>query len=91
MINKAATCCMSRTDRIRDMTDEEMAKVMLAICRSDLNDSGDLYGLWCDNEGGCIGLNGEDLCPDGCSEEMQIACILRYLRAPGEVFDGIMA
>lgn len=78
------TVPMSRAEQVREMTDEEMAQVMLAICRSSLNDSGDLYELWCDEKGGCIGPNGEDFCPDGCSEEMQLSCILRYLRAPAD-------
>lgn len=78
------TAPMTNADWIRDMTDEEMAVLLMEIARDPKwNDDGHMYELWCDNCGGCQEMNEEELEREGgCSDEMQIVCILRYLQAP---------
>lgn len=48
-------------------------EVLLAVAKSDLNDSGKLYDLWCD------GLGEECSCEECCSDEAQLCCIRRFL------------
>lgn len=79
------TVPMSRADQVRAMSDEEMAEVLLNMARDPRwNDDGHMFELWCDDCGGCKGMAEEEFDHKGCSDEMQLACVLRYLRAPGE-------
>lgn len=77
---------MTRADEIRsclqrvvDMaSDEQLAQWLLSFSRSDLIDAGELYSLWCDNQGACMGRNCEEI-DDCCSDAEHIACIMRFL------------
>lgn len=83
---------MIRTDIIRValaaasvISAETMARVLLDVARSPLNDSGAMYELWCDNCGEC----GDEYDDEKfCTEEAQIGCILRFLRGEVEANHG---
>lgn len=62
------------------ITDETMARVLLDVARSPLNDSGEMYSLWCDNQGQC-GDCGDN---NWCSDEAQLACVLRFLQSEAQ-------
>ena len=78
---------MTNADVIRGMigsvadilTDTTLANILLDIARSPINDDGDLYNRWCDNQGACKGKVFENI-EDVCSEDDHIACILRFLQ-----------
>lgn len=78
---------MTRADAIRnclrrilDMsTDEQIAQWLLSFARGGQVNPDDLYSLWCDNQGACMGRDCEYL-GDCCSDEEHIACILRFLQ-----------
>lgn len=53
-----------------------LGQVLLQAARSDLNESGYMYDLWCDGCGNCG--DPEDM----CSDEAQLDCIRRFLERP---------
>lgn len=61
-------------DKIRSMTDEELAKAIIAFERT----TGDyeLSVYYCDGNNNCIDEDGNIL----CSDEMRKACVERWLR-----------
>lgn len=63
------------------ISDETMARVLLDVARSPLNDGGAMYELWCDNCGQCGDEHDEE---SFCTEEAQIGCILRFLRSEAQ-------
>lgn len=78
---------MTKADAIRDClrkvlamsTDEQLAKWLLSAARNGPCDVGEIYALWCDNQGACKGRDFESL-DECCSDEEHIACILRFLQ-----------
>ena len=76
---------MTRADAVRDCLkeivdvadDRLLAKLVMNIARSKVNDSGSMYELWCDDKGGCQNKCESEL---PCSEEDHIDCILRFLQ-----------
>ena len=63
------------------VSDETMARILLDVARSPLNDARAMYELWCDNCGQCGGEYDDE---NFCTEEAQIGCILRFLRSETE-------
>ena len=55
------------------ITQGDIPGLLLRVARSDANDSGWMYNLWCDSQGQC------GLCEEECSDEAQLACIRRFL------------
>ena len=56
--------------------DDTLAHYVLAIAKSDMNPTGDMYELWCDDRGGCRNKCESEL---PCCEEDHINCIIRFL------------
>lgn len=79
---------MTKADVIRDClrkvldmsTDEQLAQWLLSAARNGPCDAGEIYELWCDNQGACKGRDPEEF-GDCCSDEEHAACILRFLQA----------
>ena len=73
--------CPDRTpsngDRIRDMSDEELAERLLDLCDEGADSLGELF---CDGKNECIDCNGDVLCSD---EKIKL-CIARWLQQPAE-------
>lgn len=63
-------------DAMSYVSDETMARILLDLARSPLNDGGDMFDLWCDNCRDC-----ESAWNSGCTDEAQIGCILRFLHS----------
>lgn len=55
------------------ITQGDMPELLLRAARSDANDSGWMYDLWCDDQGQC--RSGEEM----CSDEAHLDCIRRFL------------
>lgn len=64
----------SNADRIRAMSDEELAKAIVEWQKTDPSIK------WCKDDYGCAAL-GEDF---ECTDELQTGCILRWLSQPAE-------
>ena len=72
---------MTHADRIRAMSDEELAETLFELYRLTMEqDGGDIARHWCDGKSGCIDEHGEV----ECNEERHKACILRWLQQPAE-------
>ncbi len=65
-------------DRIRAMTDEELAEGLLKLYRETTD--GDIARLWCDGKAGCVDEYGNI----DCDEHKHKACVLRFLGQPVE-------
>lgn len=66
-------------DRIRAMSDEDLAEKFFWIYRQSCEHGGvDISQWWCDCKGGCQA----DEVEFDCDGDMHKACILRWLRAP---------
>lgn len=84
---------MTRADAVRGClhrllditTDEFIARWLLSFARSPVNDSGEIYSCWCDDQGACKDKPWEGECP--CSDEDHIACILRFLQGEYTPFE----
>ena len=63
-------------DRFRFMKDEELAAVI-----AKAYSGGDLSFLWCDRKGGCAGEDEENLV---CTDERELACVIRWLKSPAK-------
>lgn len=63
-------------DRFRSMSDEELAAVIVKAYNG-----GDPSLLWCDRKGGCAGEDEEDLV---CTDERELACVIRWLGSPAK-------
>ena len=61
------------TKAVAVITQGDIPGLLLRIARSDANESGRMYNLWCDYQGQCG--SGEEM----CSDEAQLACIRRFL------------
>ena len=69
------------SDRIRSMTDEQMAeKIYDLYCKLADGTINDISVLYCDGKAGCIDKHGQITCTD----EMHKACILRRLQSPAK-------
>ena len=79
---RVLTHTMTHADMIRALGDEEMAQKLLDIYRMYAERGEDIATNWCDSRGGCVDENGEEL---DCTEQMHLACILRWLSSPAEV------
>lgn len=60
---------MTNADRFRMMGNKEFAKNLLDLSRSRLGDFGELYELWCDEKGACVGMTEEEFENFGCPDE----------------------
>lgn len=60
-----------------EATDENIAGLILDLCKEEILDPEELYPLWCDDQGPCKGRSCEEEC---CSDEEHIGCIVRYLQ-----------
>lgn len=77
---------MTRIETIRstlrqiadETTDDQVARLILALCHEEILDPDEMYPRWCDDQGACKGRNCEEL-GDCCSDEEHVACIARYL------------
>lgn len=78
---RVLTDTMTHADMIRTLGDEEMAQKLFAIYRMHAEHGEDIATKWCDLKGGCVTTDGQDL---ECTEQMHLACILRWLRSPAE-------
>lgn len=69
-------------DKIRAMvaTDEGIAKILLALDISLVEDGREFTHLYCDGKNGCITEDDDIICTD----EMRTACIVRWLSQPAE-------
>lgn len=67
-LNKAATMA----------SQGKLHEILLVAARSQMNDSGALYDLWCDSAGNCG--HGDQM----CSEEAKLECIRRFLKREHE-------
>lgn len=71
----------TNADRIRAMSDEELANSFYALynklCSGAMNDLSDLF---CDGQAGCITKSGAVR----CSEKKEKSCVLRWLQSPAE-------
>lgn len=69
-------------DRIRAMckTDDGIAKILLALDISLVEDGKEFTHLYCDGKNNCIDEDDEIT----CNAEKRTACILRWLRQPAE-------
>lgn len=69
-------------DQIRAMfaTDEGIAKILLALDISLVEDGREFTHLYCDGKNNCITEDDNIVCTD----EMRTACILRWLQQPAE-------
>ena len=67
-------------DRIRRMSDEELATEIIRRWRSEMEDvfHEDISKRWCDMQGGCVSSRGY---PRPCTDNRLFACVLRWLRA----------
>lgn len=63
------------------ISDETMARILLDVARSPLNDGGAMYELWCDSCGQCGDEYDEE---NFCTEEAQLGCILRFLHSEAQ-------
>lgn len=72
---------MTNGEKIRSMSDEELAEKLFLICRMAWERDEDISNNWCDMKGDCCGPGGEEL---DCSEEKHKDCILRWLQAPAK-------
>lgn len=68
-------------DRIRSMSDEELATEIIRRWRSEMEDvfHEDISKRWCDMQGGCVSSRGYHR---PCTDNRLFACVLRWLRAP---------
>ena len=65
-------------DRIRAMTDEELAEKFYELYMMSAEwTGGEITTLWCDGKAGCIDEHGDI----DCNEERHKACILRWLKS----------
>lgn len=70
---------MTNGDRIRAMTDEELAERLKNLYTEETEQGGgDIACLWCDGKAGCIDADGAI----DCDDEKLAACILRWLQQP---------
>ena len=78
---------MTNADRIRAMSDEELADNLHQLYLA-FSDEGycDIGKLFCDGKAECIDADGEV----HCNEERRKACIMRYLQQPAEVKDNAL-
>lgn len=67
---------MTNADRIRAMSDEELAAVIVKAYNG-----GDPSFLWCDRKGSCAGEDEEELV---CTDERLLACVVRWLGSPAK-------
>ena len=74
---------MSNGDRIRRMSDEELATEIIRRWRSEMEDGKleDISWRWCDMQGGCVSSKGFHR---PCTDNRLFACVLRWLRAPAK-------
>lgn len=69
----------TNADRIRAMTDEELAERLKNLYTEETEQGGgDIARLWCDGKAGCIDADGAI----DCDDEKLTACILRWLQQP---------
>ena len=70
-------------DRIRSMSDEELATEIIRRWRSEMEDvfHEDISKRWCDMQGGCVSSKGYHR---PCTDNRLFACVLRWLRAPAK-------
>ena len=81
-IEETMVADISNGDRIRTMSDEELAEKLFWIYRlSTEHEFEDISRNWCDMAGGCIPECEEET---GCDEEKHKACIMRWLRTPAK-------
>ena len=72
----------TNADRLRTMSDEELAAEILKRWRAEMSNGGeDLSVKWCDLHGGCVGKDGREL---ACNEKRLLGCVLRWLQSPAE-------
>lgn len=73
-------------DRIRSMSDDELATEIIRRWRSEMEDvfHEDISMRWCDMQGGCVSSRGY---PRPCTDNRLFACVLRWLRAPAKEDD----
>lgn len=71
----------SNADRIRAMSDEELADAIYGLCEK-LSDGTlhDISNLYCDGKADCITTAGDIR----CDEKKERGCVLRWLRQPVE-------
>ncbi len=74
---------VTNADRIRSMSDEELAQEILRRWRAEMEAGNfdDISTKWCDMKGGCVSSKGY-MRP--CTEERLLTCIKRWLRQPAE-------
>ena len=89
---KCKTSCdyivpMTIADRIRAMvaTDEGIAKILLALDISLVEDGREFTHLYCDGKNNCITEDDDIVCTD----EMRTACILRWLQQTAKEEDHV--
>ena len=70
-------------DRIRGMSDEELATEIIRRWRSEMEDGKleDISRRWCDMQSGCVSSRGYHR---PCTDNRLFACVLRWLRAPAK-------
>lgn len=73
----------TNADRIRAMSDEELAQEILRRWRAEMEtrEFEDISTRWCDMKGGCVSSKGYHR---PCTEDRLLACIKRWLRQPAE-------
>lgn len=74
---------MTNADRIRAMSDGELAQEILRRWRAEMETGKfeDISTRWCDMKGGCVSSKGYHR---PCTEDRLLACIKRWLRQPAE-------
>lgn len=71
----------TQADRIRAMSDEEMANAVIALYNKlGSGAMNDLSDLFCDGQAGCITKSGVVR----CSEMKEKSCVLRWLQSPAK-------
>ncbi len=73
----------TNADRIRAMSDEELAQEILRRWRAEMEtgEFEDISTRWCDMKGGCVSSKGYHR---PCTEDRLLACIKRWLQQPAE-------
>ena len=72
---------LTNADRIRAMSDEELARKFLSLdVILNEHDSEVITVMYCDDKGACACRNEET--EDLCDRESRLACVLRWLQSP---------
>ena len=73
----------TNADRIRAMSDEELAQEILRRWRAEMETGKfeDISTRWCDMKGRCVSSKGYHR---PCTEDRLLACIKRWLQQPAE-------